>query len=58
MTVTYELQCCKTCGLRFLPVDWLAHRVEGYCREKCLPKPETKDEQQENDALEQNDLFA
>lgn len=29
---------CPTCGNLFQPVDWLAWRARGYCREVCYIK--------------------
>ena len=29
---------CVTCGLKYMPVDWLKWRVEGYCQESCDPR--------------------
>ena len=36
---TFELEVCKTCRLKFQPVEWLACRVDGYCCKKCVPEP-------------------
>ena len=35
VTVTKTLQVCRVCFLKFQPVDWLAHRLLGYCSKKC-----------------------
>lgn len=34
-TVSYTEKKCPTCGLGFLPVDWLEWRKRGYCRKEC-----------------------
>ena len=44
-TKNFTLAICKTCGLKYQPVNWLSHRVEGFCKVDCLPYvviPETK----------------
>lgn len=43
-TKNFTLAVCKTCGLKYQPVAWLSHRVDGYCKVGCLPyvvTPET-----------------
>lgn len=32
---TFVEQQCLECYQLFQPVDWLPHRVEGYCSKKC-----------------------
>ena len=34
---TYIESKCPTCGLNFLPVEWLEWRSRGYCQKKCDP---------------------
>ncbi|WP_155742702.1 hypothetical protein [Variovorax paradoxus] len=36
-TKNFTLAICKTCGLKYQPVNWLSHRVEGFCKVDCLP---------------------
>lgn len=36
VSTTSYLLCCKGCGIRYLQVDFLPHRVSGYCTEECL----------------------
>jgi hypothetical protein len=35
--LTREMRTCKTCGLSFMVVGWLAWRTEGYCSKTCRP---------------------
>ena len=28
-----DMQC--SCGLSFMPVDWIQNRLEGFCSKKC-----------------------
>ncbi len=34
-TMTKTLISCAYCGLKFQPVDWMPHRVNGFCDIKC-----------------------
>lgn len=36
VSTTSYLLCCKGCGIRYLQVDFLPHRMSGYCTEECL----------------------
>jgi hypothetical protein len=47
----YTAVKCRTCGLDYLPVQWLESRVRGYCCAECDPTVVEEEDPQ-------TDLFA